>query len=145
MLFKKLKLVSPWLWKHITFPGRQILTPFLFLPFKTFFMLKILYFIFRNWNLWFWKRHKIAILFQLFKSLSSENVQDFEMIHIRAKLLAGRVSLARTVQVIGTVRVHLQCRNPGMGTSKRVLTWACKTSSARRILFCWYNCTCPNN
>lgn len=76
---------------------KKNLTTFPFLPFETFFMLKFPNFIFRNWNLLFWKRHNESNFFLLIKSTSSDNVQDFEMIPARAKLLTGRVPLAQTV------------------------------------------------
>lgn len=48
----------------------------------------------------------------IFKSVFSENVQDFEMIPYRAKLLKSRVLRAQTVKAMGAV---FQCRNTGIG------------------------------
>lgn len=68
----------------------------------------------RNWNLLaFWKRCGESNFFQFFKSVSSENVQDFEIISTMAKLLKGRVLLVGTVKMMETVEPPFPCRNAG--------------------------------
>lgn len=77
-------------------------------------MLKFPDFIFRNWNLLsVWKRRNENNFFQLFKPVSFENVQDFEIFSAQAELLEGRVPLAETVKVLGSVEPLFPCRNAG--------------------------------
>lgn len=144
MLFKKLKLVPPWIWKHSMFPGRKILTTFPFLPFKTFFMLKFSNFIFRNWNLWVWKRHKAI-------SFSSSNLYPLKMCKALKWSLQGLNYLQVELHWHRLLRWWEQWEHfttvgiLELGISKWVLMWACRTSCSRRILVCSYNCTCSNN
>lgn len=61
-----------------------------------------------------WKRCSESNFFQLFKSVSFENMQDFEIISTQAELLEGTVPLAETVKVMGSAEPLFPCRNAGI-------------------------------